>query len=209
MSTDLLTLDKNLLFEEIARQIPGLIYINNINSMSNEWTNDFVTQLLGYTPQEIKNAGHQFYIDNIHPEDKPVFIDSMSFFMENPDQQWRGTYRIKHKNGEWKWVTAVGSVFKKNADGTPALILGIAFDITERSKTDERLKQLLKENTELKESLYEKQLSEQEQKVVRLLLDGKSSAQIAIELFISPLTVKTHRRNIYKKLNIKSINELK
>jgi DNA-binding NarL/FixJ family response regulator len=43
-------------------------------------------------------------------------------------------------------------------------------------------------------------ISGRENEVLRLLADGKSNAQIAEELVISQNTVKTHIKNVYKKL---------
>ena len=51
-------------------------------------------------------------------------------------------------------------------------------------------------------------LTEQEQEVFKLLLEGKSSNEIADKLKISGGTVNFHRNNLYKKLGINSINEL-
>ena len=51
-------------------------------------------------------------------------------------------------------------------------------------------------------------LTEQEQEVFKLLLEGKSSNEITDILNISGGTVNYHRNNLYKKLNINSINEL-
>ena len=51
-------------------------------------------------------------------------------------------------------------------------------------------------------------LSPRESDVLELLIRGKSSAQIAAELFISKLTVDTHRRNILKKTGAKNTAEL-
>lgn len=209
MSSELLPTDKHELLEQIAQNIPGLIYINDMNSMKNIWINNAASHLLGYSPEEIAAMGNQFYVENIHPEDKPIFVDSVQFFHHHPNAQWRGTYRVKHKNGDWKWFTAIGSVFKKNNDGTPALILGIMFDVTERMPTDERLERLLKENKTLKREVIFLKLSSQEKKITEMLLLGHSTQEISNQLFISPLTVKTHRRNIYKKLNINSIDELR
>jgi DNA-binding NarL/FixJ family response regulator len=52
------------------------------------------------------------------------------------------------------------------------------------------------------------QLSDREIEIVRLIIKGKSSGEIAEILFISEETVKTHRKNIFKKLNIHHVTEL-
>lgn len=51
-------------------------------------------------------------------------------------------------------------------------------------------------------------LSEQEKKIVTLILAGEKSESIAKKLFISKFTVDTHRKNINKKLNVSGIMEL-
>ena len=43
--------------------------------------------------------------------------------------------------------------------------------------------------------------------LTRLLL-GRSVAQVATDLWLSPNTVKTHRRGIYRKLGINTRDEL-
>jgi LuxR family maltose regulon positive regulatory protein len=50
-------------------------------------------------------------------------------------------------------------------------------------------------------------LSQQELRVLRLLVAGLSNADIARELVVSTNTVKTHVKNIYRKLNITSRGE--
>lgn len=47
-------------------------------------------------------------------------------------------------------------------------------------------------------------LSEREQGILEQLVQGNSYAQIAEHLFISPHTVRTHIKNIYKKLHVHS-----
>lgn len=51
-------------------------------------------------------------------------------------------------------------------------------------------------------------LTDREIEIVDLLIQGKTSKEIAEELFISKHTVDTHRRNILGKLKINSTNEL-
>lgn len=51
-------------------------------------------------------------------------------------------------------------------------------------------------------------LTKREKEILVLLMEGKTSNKIAEELFLSPLTVDTHRKNILHKFNAKNIVEL-
>ncbi len=51
-------------------------------------------------------------------------------------------------------------------------------------------------------------LSRQERKIMQCLLLGLINSQIADQLYISVNTVQTHRKNLYKKLKVHSIQEL-
>ena len=52
--------------------------------------------------------------------------------------------------------------------------------------------------------LYPAGLSGREVEVLRLIAEGLTNAQIADQLVISPLTVNTHVRSIYNKLEVSS-----
>jgi DNA-binding NarL/FixJ family response regulator len=49
------------------------------------------------------------------------------------------------------------------------------------------------------------QLTKREVDIIRLVCSELSSKQIAAELFLSEFTVNTHRKNIFRKLNIKNV----
>jgi DNA-binding NarL/FixJ family response regulator len=51
-------------------------------------------------------------------------------------------------------------------------------------------------------------LSEREIEIIKQAISGKTSSEIANNLFISEETVKTHRKNIFKKLGIHHVTEL-
>ncbi|MCZ4245110.1 response regulator transcription factor [Pedobacter punctiformis] len=51
-------------------------------------------------------------------------------------------------------------------------------------------------------------LSEREVEIIKLIVNGLTSGEIADKLFISEHTVKTHRKNIFKKMGINSISQL-
>ena len=54
----------------------------------------------------------------------------------------------------------------------------------------------------------ESPLSEREEEVLKLIAKGQTSEQIAERLKISHLTIKAHRRNILRKLNVNNSAEL-
>jgi len=51
-------------------------------------------------------------------------------------------------------------------------------------------------------------LTEREQEIARLVADRRTNPQIAAELFLSPKTVETHLRNIFRKVSVTSRVEL-
>ncbi len=49
------------------------------------------------------------------------------------------------------------------------------------------------------------QLTKREVDIIRLICKELSSREIAAELFLSEFTVNTHRKNLFKKLNVKNV----
>lgn len=52
------------------------------------------------------------------------------------------------------------------------------------------------------------QPTKREKQILQLIAEGKTSAQMAEELFVSPLTIETHRRNLLQKFEAKNVAEL-
>ena len=51
-------------------------------------------------------------------------------------------------------------------------------------------------------------LTQRERQIADLVVDRKTNPEIAAELFLSPKTVETHLRNIFRKLDVSSRVEL-
>jgi DNA-binding CsgD family transcriptional regulator len=47
-------------------------------------------------------------------------------------------------------------------------------------------------------------LTEREREVARLVVDRRTNAEIAEALFLSPKTIETHMRNMFRKLDVSS-----
>ena len=51
-------------------------------------------------------------------------------------------------------------------------------------------------------------LTRREKEIIKLVADGQTTHQIAEKLFISPLTVETHRRNLMRKMKVSNAASL-
>ena len=58
------------------------------------------------------------------------------------------------------------------------------------------------------EFISESPLSDRETQVLKLLAKGKTNEDIADEISLSHLTIKTHRRNMMRKMNVNNVAEL-
>lgn len=63
-------------------------------------------------------------------------------------------------------------------------------------------------DNEIRTNTSKRRLGRRETEVLRLLVQGKSSPQIGVDLHIAPSTVDVHRRNIMEKLDLHSVAEL-
>lgn len=91
------------------------------------------------------------------------------------------------------YIEAIGNV----QAGGSAITPGIA----------KRVLDLFKQNLEPARPVRNYNLTNQERKVLQLLVDGKSYKMIAAELFISFDTVKSHISSVYSKLHVHSGTE--
>lgn len=93
--------------------------------------------------------------------------------------------------------------------GKPLLCLVTSHAIEPDHELTNKVSRLLDQNNFLKKNynLYAK-LSKRERQLLKMIVLGKSSAEIAQELFISVTTVETHRRNIKQKLKTSTSYEL-
>lgn len=75
-------------------------------------------------------------------------------------------------------------------------------------KDDEVVRCLTNENVKLKSQLKFERLSEREKEILKLIVNGDTSKEIAVKLKISKLTVDTHRKHIQNKLQVDNVVEL-
>lgn len=94
-------------------------------------------EIVGYRDDELPNVASSFF-DLIHPDDKGRVNAAVQRHLEQ-DAPLREEFRLRHKNGAYRWVSSRGLVVR-DAAGRPLRMVGSTEDITERKRADEELR---------------------------------------------------------------------
>jgi PAS domain S-box-containing protein len=98
--------------------------------------------MLGYEPDELPHT-YDTWVDLLHPDDRPRVERIGQRFLDNREGSLINEYRMRAKNGEWRWIRLMGEVVARDADGNIARIVGTHIDITDRRRSEEEREQLL------------------------------------------------------------------
>ena len=203
--TNISDMRKNLIIDmfEIVKDI--LYNVNDVITIYNDspnilWINQGCYKVYGFTPEEIIKNGYNFIVQRIHPDDLQIIEKRNELFIKGIE--YTDIVRVKHKDGYYVWVKQTGKVFKSKPDGTPFLFLGVSTDITEIANAKDTIDHLANENKKLSKLLVDCKISSRELEILKLIAEGYPGKQIGDMLNISFNTVRTHRNNIMRKLNI-------
>jgi len=95
--------------------------------------------MLGYEPGELPMR-LETWANLMHPEDKKDIVPRVQKYVENV-VPFEVEFRLKCKDGSWKWISGRGKTFEKDKKGTPHRAVGVHVDITERKTAEEELRE--------------------------------------------------------------------
>ena len=98
--------------------------------------------MLGYKAGEIKN--YKGWLELLHEKDRKNIEQIIQDYIEqNSDEHLICEYRLKMKNGNYKWILARGKVFKDDKNDRKRLLM-MTMDIDDKKETTKKLKELVK-----------------------------------------------------------------
>ena len=205
------------MFEQISTQSSVVIFIFNIVTSRFVYYVD-KKNVAGYDAAlYLADNGVHFNFSNFREDFLTVSLvmQQRSFDYLNASKEEKNKIVMnldsmyKISNGDYIHFLQQSACIESDGNGNPILFLTYIHNITylKKEKTSNLIITALNDlewwnfnfNNNLLEAVHP--LSKQEKNVLSYLAKGKSSKEIAKELFISPHTVDTHRKNLLEKTN--------
>ncbi len=180
----------------LADRMPSLVVMYNITNGRYHYVNKSITKLLGYLPEDFVNGGMEFAISIVHPEDLPIIMDKNQKALEiansmpldgSRDEEpiVSFEYRMRHKNGSYRWFQTDGTVFGRTPEGKVEMILNVSIDITNRKNAEKKLlaiKSDIEKRAELRSDKLVRTLRESEEHFRTLIRAVEDYAIFSLDL---------------------------
>lgn len=196
--------------------------ILNMYKSELEYVDENVTAVLGYNPDEFNV---ECFMDAIHPDDKAHFLNFehrvVEFFKALPFEKiakYKVQYDIRVRSKNNNYVRLLHQALQIDYDEKNYYrTLSLHTDISHIKKDGEPSFSLIGLDGEPSYynipdgNLFTKssnRFTKRERQVLKCIIEGKGSKEIADELYISLHTVHVHRKNILSKASVRTTVEL-
>ncbi len=185
-----------------------------------------IEELTGYPASMFRAKGMETSFAMIHPEDRTelfrfqkIVFDSFHRLTMEEKHTFEFSYTtrwIHRKTNAITWVLGKVRPYLIDSAGNFAMDLHIIMKLHTPPKTigydwnysfqqEDGTRIFVSKNSPSSRAIS---LTKKEKEIVKLILEGKESKEIAEELNISVNTVGTHRKNILKKLKARNVGEM-
>ncbi|MFT3825549.1 MAG: LuxR C-terminal-related transcriptional regulator [Chitinophagaceae bacterium] len=198
-------------------------FIFDVKNSGFEYISPEMNTLLGYPPSAMSI---DFFLSSIHPEDQPWFLNFENalhkFFRtlpieKIPDYKVRYDFRFKTREKGYIRILHQLVILQNDEKGNLLRSLGIHTDITHLKSAGKPVLSFIGMNNEPSyinvdaEKVFKPSkdvLSNREKEILRELINGNQSKEIAANLNISRETVDKHRRNMMTKTGVSTSSQL-
>ena len=122
--------------ETIIQTLPGLIYCARVDE---HWTMEYVSagslELTGYRSEELLHNHVTSFEALIHPDDRQAVRQQVLTALRD-GHRYAVEYRIRHRNGQYRWVFERGAGFRNATASAAPLITGHIQDATTKKEAE-------------------------------------------------------------------------
>ena len=95
-------------------------------------------EMLGYSDADILPTNDEWAV-RIHPDDRERVAQTMQDYLDGKTEIYLVEYRLKCKDGSYKWILGRGIVVSRSDDGQPLRMIGTHTDITPHKQLEAAL----------------------------------------------------------------------
>jgi PAS domain S-box-containing protein len=140
--------ESQMFIRKITDATPSIIASYNVNTGEYVFISEGLEKLLGYNITEVLERGAAFFAEIIHPDDKGKILqqNEAALLKANGDPSKNEiveefTYRMRHKDGHYRWFHTYGTVFDRNEEGKVEHVLNISLDVTEQVEAVQKIRE--------------------------------------------------------------------
>lgn len=193
------------LFAELAGHLPFFVHESQVSSLEYGFYNvEYYENAFSKESKWLQSEGLAFISSISHQGQYQQILRQIDSFRKNKDaHQVCSYFQLLKIEGRYQWIQT------HKAFSSDTTYLTIGHRLGEMGKAGRYLQKVL-DNAFVDRPGWQmfQSLSKREKEIMRLLVEGLTSKEIAEKLYISKLTADTHRRNIFQKLNIKTYADL-
>jgi PAS domain S-box-containing protein len=97
--------------------------------------------MLGYEPEGFRET-RASWRERLHPDDRPSVSQRLDDYLSGRLPSYRVEYRLRTRDGQWKWILSLGQIEQRSADGTPLRMLGTHTDIDALKSAEAELREI-------------------------------------------------------------------
>ncbi len=98
-------------------------------------------KMIGYEDHEISSV-HEEWTSRVHPDDWPSIFEAERRLFRGETDIYECIYRLRAKDGNYKWVLSRGKPVAYGPEGTPSRYIGTHTDLTERLEAEAKIEGL-------------------------------------------------------------------
>lgn len=126
------------MYKTILEKTGQMVYNCDILADKVDWLGS-VEEVTGYTPEELKGAGVNLWMQYVHPEDRHKLWINNENHMKNGGN-FRLEYRFRKKNGDYACLEENGTDILDSSGGI-SRVIGVVKDITEQKFASQNLQE--------------------------------------------------------------------
>lgn len=203
---NLLVQGENL--DTVVNQVPFGVHLNDSKTLEVKHVNNKLTEVIGFHNDEIKEMGMEYLENYLHPDtlsNVSKFLPPIYANMNSHETYPFLQHVLLHNCKDFSPLIT----FSKSTNYEQGLVVCLSLEPKDFEKMAPKMERIVKmDSFKLKHFKRFQLLTEREVEVLTLLANGSNNPQIAKKLFISRSTVETHRKNLKRKLGLKSFRDL-